>query len=197
MLSDITWYYQILSGKIREGGTPPVGSPGGKLRGGGYPPTRFFLDGRMGGSLLAVTGVILERQTDHMNILSPRLATFPSPLLAEMFGSRLRPEACSGNPFFLLIWRGFKPHTRKQGQFMSATRLGIVSSTTKFRSLHDSLPSTQGNFTCLQYSADRPWPFSHTTGLQSFVFFSYLMAVLLRNRRQVDSDHRIRVLIVW
>ena len=109
----------------------------------------------------------------------------------------LRLEACSGNPFFLLIWRGFKPHTRKQWQFMSATRLGIVSSTTKFLFLHDSLPVTQGNFTCLQYSADRPWPFSHTTGLQSFVFFSYLMAVLLRTRRQVDSDHRIRVLIVW
>merc|ERR1711924_433812 len=35
------------------------------------------------------------------------------------------------------------------------------------------------------------WP------LQSLAFFSYLMAVLLRNRRQVDSDHRIRVLIVW
>ena len=46
---------------------------------------------------------LLERQTDHMNILSPRLATFPSPLLAEMFGSRLRPEAFSGHPFFLLI----------------------------------------------------------------------------------------------
>ena len=111
--------------------------------------------------------------------------------------SRLRLEACSGNPFFLLIRRGFKPHTRKQGQFMSATRLGIVSSTTKFLFLQDSLPVTQGHFTCLQYSADRPWPFSHTTGLQSFVFFSYLMAVVLRNRRQVDSDHRIRVLIVW
>ena len=58
MLSDAIGYYQILSGKIREGGTPPVGSPGGKLRGGGYPPTRFFLDGRMGGSHLAVTGVM-------------------------------------------------------------------------------------------------------------------------------------------
>ena len=64
---------------------------------------------------------------------------FHLPLLAEMFDSRLRPEACSGNLFFLLIWRGFKPQTRKQGQFMSATRLDIVSSTTKFIFLHDSL----------------------------------------------------------
>ena len=77
-----------------------------------------------------------------------------------MFDSRLRPEACSGNPFFLLIWRGFKPHTRKQGHLMRATRLSIVSRTTKFIFLHDSLRLRE--FISLVYSipltARSPFP---------------------------------------
>ena len=92
-------------------------------------------------------------------------------ILAEMFDSRLRPEACSGNPFFILIWRGFKPHTRKQGQFMSATRLGIVSSTTKFIFLHDSLRLRK--FISLVYSipltARGPFPYNRPAELCVFL----------------------------
>jgi hypothetical protein len=39
----------------------------------------------------------------HRGIKSSDFTSFHLPLLAEMFDSRLRPEACSGNPFFLLI----------------------------------------------------------------------------------------------
>ena len=42
LLSDITWYYQILSGKIREGGTPPRGVTRRQIERGGVPPHPLF-----------------------------------------------------------------------------------------------------------------------------------------------------------
>ena len=79
---------------------------------------------------------------------------------------------------------------------MSATRHSIVSSTAKFLFLLDYLPSTQGNFTFLQYSADRPWPFPIRPA-PAAPSVAILWYFILSYGRQVDYEHRIRVLIVW
>ena len=70
------------------------------------------------------------------------------------------------------------PHTRKKGQFMSATRLGTVSCTAKIIFLLHYLPFTQGNSIFIQYSAERPRPFSHTTGPSSAQLCSFMVFVI-------------------
>ena len=63
-----------------RGGYPPRGVTRRQIeRGGGYPPTRFFLDGRMGGSHLAVTGGM------HLGILCVRNSSFERQLEEILF----------------------------------------------------------------------------------------------------------------
>ena len=86
-------------------------------------------------------------------------------------------------------------HTRKKGQFMSATRLGTVSSTAKILFLLDYLTSKviTCSYIILPSAGDpfliRPAPLAHS--------YVILWHFILRYGREIDYEHRIRMSIVW
>ena len=86
----------------------------------------------------------------------------------------------------------------KKGQFMSATRLGIVSSTAKILFLLDYLTSKV--ITCsyiILPSAGDPFLIRPAPAEPSVVILWYFLLLEVRYGRQVDYEHAIRVLIVW